>query len=253
MGKSKLEASISDRHYASATEFERTNKRYMRAMVPQSPRMRILDVGCGTGVNAASFSKSGHQIVGIDISPVAVERYRARGFEGHVCDIEAEPLPFEPGSFDLIYASEVIEHCADTSAFLRELNRMLRQGGQLLLSTPNSAFWPYRILGVVGRTVTDVQHPGHVRFFSRRGLSSAIEKAGFKITDMAARHMYFVIGPKFGARLAPALEALGFSKEPRFAKGDHFWQFSKFSISASSLWADTFIVRAVKTTDVTSH
>ena len=247
MGKSKLELSISNSHYATGTEFDRTNKRFMRAMVSASPPLRILDVGCGTGVNAEFFSKSEHNVVGIDLSPLAIEQYRARGFEGHVCDIESEPLPFEPGSFDLIYASEVIEHCVDTSAFLGELNRMLRRGGQLLLSTPNSAFWPYRILGLLGYTATDVQHPGHVRFFSRKGLVSAIEKAGFEIADVAARHMYCVVGRGIGDAIAPLLKAAGFSEEPRFAKGDHFWQFSRFSPSASAFWADTFIIRAIKT------
>lgn len=246
MTKSQLEVSISDRHYANAPEFERTNKRFMRAMVPASPPIWILDVGCGTGVNAAFFSESKHQIVGIDISPVAIEQYRAQGFEGLVHDIELEPLPFDPGSFDLVYASEVIEHCADTSAFLQELNRMLRQGGHLLLSTPNSAFWPYRVLGAVGYTVTDLQHPGHVRFFSRSGLLAAVESAGFRIETVAARHMYCVIGRKIGDPVAPILEALGFAREPRFATGDHFWQLSRFVPSANSFWADTFIIRAMK-------
>jgi SAM-dependent methyltransferase len=246
MGKSKLETAISDSHYTTGTEFDRTNKRYMRAMVRPAPKLRILDVGCGTGVNAAYFAKAGHHVVGVDLSPVAIEQYRARGFEGHVCDIESAPLPFAAGSFDLVYASEVIEHCADTQAFLGELNRVLRTGGELLLSTPNSAFWPYRILGVLGYTATDVQHPGHVRFFSRKGLAAAIEKSGFKIVDIAARHMYAVIGRNIGDPLTPILTAIGFAKEPRFARGDHFWQWSRFAGSASPFWADTFIIRAVK-------
>jgi 2-polyprenyl-3-methyl-5-hydroxy-6-metoxy-1,4-benzoquinol methylase len=247
MGKSRLEVSISDSIYTAGTEFDRTHKQYMRAMVPASPKLRILDVGCGTGVNAAVLSENGHQVVGIDLSPVAIEQYCTRGFEGHVCDIESEPLPFESGSFDLVYAAEVIEHCADTAAFLQELNRMLRPGGQLLLSTSNSAFWPYRILGMLGQTATDLQHPGHVRFFSRKGLSDAVEKSGFEIADMAGRHMYCVLGKGIGDPIAPVLKAIGFRQEPRYTKGDNFWQFSRLVPSASSFWADTFIIRALKT------
>lgn len=246
MGKEKLEISISNAHYTAGTEFERTSKQYMRAMVPASPALRILDVGCGTGLNAASFAKSGHQVVGVDISPVAVEKYCARGFEGHVCDIESERLPFEASSFDLVYASEVIEHCVHTFSFLKELNRMLRPGGQLLLSTPNSAFWPYRAMELLGHTATDVQHPGHVRFFSRRGLSKAIEKAGFEIQQIAGRHMYCVLGKRLGDPIAAPLTAMGFRTEPRFATGDYFWQLSRFVTRASTFWADTFIVRAIK-------
>jgi 2-polyprenyl-3-methyl-5-hydroxy-6-metoxy-1,4-benzoquinol methylase len=246
MGKSKLETAISDGLYASGTEYDRTHKQYMRSMVPRAPKLRILDIGCGTGVNATFLSENGHHVVGVDLSPVAIEQYRARGFEGYVCDIESEPLPFEAGSFDLVYASEVIEHCADTAAFLQELNRLLRPGGQLLLSTTNSAFWPFRILGILGHTATDVQHPGHVRFFSRRGLSDAIEKAGFKIEDLAARHMYCVLAKGIGDPIAPFLKAIGFRQETRFSKGDYFWQLGRMAPSASSFWADTFVVRALK-------
>jgi 2-polyprenyl-3-methyl-5-hydroxy-6-metoxy-1,4-benzoquinol methylase len=247
MGKSKLETAISDSLYTSGTEYDRTHKQHMRSMVPVSPNLRILDIGCGTGVNAAFLSKNGHHVVGVDLSPVAIEQYRARGFEGYVCDIESEPLPFDAGSFDLVYASEVIEHCADTGAFLQELNRMLRPGGQLLLSTTNSAFWPFRILGILGHTATDLQHPGHIRFFSRKGLLGAIEGAGFEIADCAARHMYGVLPKGIGDPIAPLLRAIGFRQETRFSKGDYFWQLGRIAPAASSFWADTFIVRAIKT------
>ena len=209
--------------------------------------------GCGFWMSAAALESTLHS------SPRASTKLWAsifhlwplnttgrKGSRDMYTTLNSEPLPFVPGSFDLVYASEVIEHCANTSAFLQELNRMLRQGGTLLLSTPNSAFWPYRVLGAIGHTVTDLQHPGHVRFFSRKGLLAAIEGAGFRIETVAARHMYLVIGRKIGDPLASILEALGFSREPRFATGDHFWQLSRFVLSANPFWADTFIIRAVK-------
>jgi hypothetical protein len=120
----------------------------------------------------------------------------------------------------------------------------LKPGGLLLLSTPNSAFWPYRILGCLGRTATEYQHPGHVRFFSRRSLREAIEAAGFEIDRFSARHMYLILGRRIGDPLTSLLNACGLEKEARFATGDHFWQLSRFAQAASSFWADTFIVVA---------
>ncbi len=251
MGKSALEARISDDHYRTGQEFERTSKQFMRALVPASPPLRILDVGCGTGLNASFLTKVGHSVTGIDLSPVAIEKYRQQGFVGIVCDIEAARAPFPDDAFDVVYVSEIIEHCADTAAFLGELQRVTKPGGKMLLSTPNSAFWPYRILGLLGWTASEYQHPGHVRFFSKRSLSAAVGEAGFEIKTLAARHMYMVIGRKIGDFLAPILEKIGFSKEPRFATGGHFWQLSKFSRAASGLWADTLIIEAQKVQKVT--
>jgi 2-polyprenyl-3-methyl-5-hydroxy-6-metoxy-1,4-benzoquinol methylase len=244
VSKSTLEQRISDAHYQQTDEYERSSKQQMRSLVPVAPHCRILDVGCGTGLNAERLSKLGHTVVGIDLSSVAIAKFCDKGLEGHVVDIEAGTLPFADGSFDIIYASEVIEHSVDTADFLAKLFRILKPGGLLLLSTPNSAFWPYRILGCLGRTASEYQHPGHVRFFSRRSLRDAVEAAGFQIDRFSARHMYLVLGRRLGDPLAPLLLNCGFAQEPRFATGDHFWQLSRFAVNASPFWADTFIVVA---------
>ncbi len=221
----------------------------MRAMVPSTGSLRILDVGCGTGLNAEELSRHGHQVIGIDLSPIAIEKFRGRGLDGLVCDIEAGPLPLPAASFDLVYASEVIEHCVDAPGFLRTIRAVLKPNGTLLLSTPNSAFWAYRILGLLGRTPSEYQHPGHVRFFSKRSLAASIEAAGFTIAEVAARHMYLILGRRIGDPIAPLLQACGLQKEPRFATRDHFWQLSRFARRASGLWADTLIVAARKIGD----
>ena len=147
-----LEERISNAHYQRESEYERSSKRYMRSMVKLAAPARILDVGCGTGLNAKFLTEMGHTIVGVDLSPVAIERFHAKGFTGFIADISQGPLPVAESSFDVVYASEVIEHCVDTRAFLNEIHRVLKPDGMMFLSTPNSAFWPYRILGLLGRT-----------------------------------------------------------------------------------------------------
>jgi 2-polyprenyl-3-methyl-5-hydroxy-6-metoxy-1,4-benzoquinol methylase len=244
MSSAALEKRISDAHYRGGAEYERSSKRFMRSLVPSERPLRILDVGCGTGLNAAQLTRCGHDVFGIDVSPVAIEKLRAQGINGAAVDIEAESLPLPENTFDLVYASEVIEHCVDTGKFLRNVRAVLKRDGTLLLSTPNSAFWAYRLLGLLGQTASEYQHPGHVRFFSKRSLAATIEDCGFSITAIGARHMYFVLARRIGDPLAPLLEAIGFQKEPRFATGSHFWQLSAFARRASSFWSDTLIVMA---------
>jgi 2-polyprenyl-3-methyl-5-hydroxy-6-metoxy-1,4-benzoquinol methylase len=239
------EQRISDQHYAMRPEYERSFKVFSRQFVPTDRRLRILDIGCGTGLNAHHLAAQGHSVVGLDLSPVAIEQFRAKGFEGIVCDV-ADGVPLMDGSFDLVFTSEVIEHVADTAMFLSEAHRLLKDDGVLILTTPNSTFWPIRILSLLGYAPSDYEHPGHVRFFSRKTLRAAIESAGFAIEKISARHMYFLCSARIGDPLAPLLKLVGCSTEPHFATNSHLWQLSRFAPRASGFWADTFIVEARK-------
>lgn len=237
---------ISDQKYADGAEFERTSKIYMRGLVPAAPpSLRVLDIGCGTGLNASQIAASGHDVVGVDVSDVAIEKFKECGFEGYVCDV-IEGMPFEDNSFDLVFAAEVIEHIADTEAFLQELFRVLKPGGRLILSTLNSAFWGFRVFAVLGRTLSEVQHPGHIRFFSVKGLTAWCRNSGF--TDVAAsgRNIYFILGEPLGTPFGGLLRTLRFNREFRFKTKKYFWHLSRFTKNASSFWTDTQIVTARK-------
>ena len=239
------EQEISDAKYQEHEEFYRSSKLFTLALVPRDKNLIILDVGCGTGVNSEYILKLGHSVVGIDISHVAMTKYISKGHSGLQCDIN-KGLPFDNGSFDLVFASEVIEHLRDIRFFLLESYRVLKTQGVLLLSTPNSAFWIYRLLAVAGKTVSELQHPGHIHFFSKRSLMNYVTEAGFSRPAISARHMYILLPYRFPSSFCVLLEYLGFEREYRFATGEYFWHRSTYASRASALWADTFIVQARK-------
>lgn len=243
--KVELAQRVSDEKYARGDEFQHTSKLYTLSLVPASPPMKVLDIGCGTGLNAGGIAAKGHEVWGVDISPVAIERFRARGYRGEVCNL-GDGLPFSEHSFDLVFSSEVIEHVADTESFLADIFRVLRPGGILVMSTPNSAFWIYRLFGLFGKTVSELQHPGHIRFFSKASLVRLVTHAGFASVEIAARHMYVVVGDSIGRRLAPWLGFAGLRPEFRFRTGTRFWHLSRFAPKASGFWADTLILTARK-------
>ena len=96
--------------------------------------LRLLDAGCGTGRNLLEFGRLG-TTQGVDFSPDALEFCRQRGLKD-VSQGRIEDLPFEDGSFDLILATDVIEHLSDDHAALLELRRVAAPGGRLLVTVP---------------------------------------------------------------------------------------------------------------------
>jgi SAM-dependent methyltransferase len=132
-------------------------------------RPRILDVGCGTGANLLMLSQYG-DAEGVDVSEDALSFCRERGLD-HVKLGAAEALPYDDGTFDLVTALDVVEHLDDDLAGLREMRRVLRPGGRVLLFVPTFMFlWGLQ---------DDVSH--HRRRYRMPELRRVLEQAGFEV------------------------------------------------------------------------
>jgi SAM-dependent methyltransferase len=110
--------------------------RYRLALQLANSR-RVLDVACGAGYGTALLASAASDAVGVDVDEATISyaRSRYRGPTFVVGDIGA--LPFEAGAFELVVSFETIEHVPDPEAALRELRRVLADGGLLAISTPN--------------------------------------------------------------------------------------------------------------------
>src|ERR1017187_5141962 len=100
----------------------------------------VLDFGAGTGRLARRLREAGRyrSVSGADLFPPAADLPTdLRWIEGDLND----GLPIPPASFDFVVAAEVIEHLENPRAVCRELHRLLRPGGHVLLSTPNNESW----------------------------------------------------------------------------------------------------------------
>jgi SAM-dependent methyltransferase len=229
-----------DRKYTQGTEIPRTSKIYTIDCVPDDTQLDILDVGCGSGSNSLALAAKGHKVRGVDISEEGIARYRSHGFEGHVTDLESG-IDYPDATFDLAFCSEVIEHMTSPEILAAEMFRVLKPGGRLVLSTPNSAFWLYRALGMIGFTVSELQHPKHFQFFSRRSLLKLLRKPGFAPLLLTGRNMYLIL-PALPAPFDAVLSHLGLKREVRFRTGGHFWHLSHKASFYNALFADCLIV-----------
>jgi SAM-dependent methyltransferase len=211
----------------------------------------VLDVGCGSGEMSQRLESLGAQVTGVDLSLAGLHKSPIRGNVAQV-DLE-DGLPFLDDSFDVVWCTEVLEHMNSPGFLLRECRRLLRDEGLLLLTVPNSAFYVFRLLHLLGKTCSDLQHPGHLHFFSHSSLKRLLEEHHFVIDrPLLGRGIYFMwpfhlAGPlrTIAARRAEAGKLSGLIAEDTLTRGPLVTWVSYTSIAAP-FWADTFIVIAKK-------
>jgi SAM-dependent methyltransferase len=116
--------------------------------VPERSAVRILEVGCGPGSGASWFcAREGFRVFGIDASPTAIEKSRARfrdeGLAGEFVQGEVNALPWPDASFDAVL-DVVCLACNnedETAAIVREVHRVLEPGGLHFSMTPKAGCW----------------------------------------------------------------------------------------------------------------
>jgi len=99
----------------------------------------------------SAFGLRPDQVSVADISTRTIELFQAAGLPSFQLDLSNSVLPFPDQSFDLVIMSEVVEHLVNIDAALREIRRVMRHSGGLILTTPNLAGWLNRLQLLAGR------------------------------------------------------------------------------------------------------
>jgi SAM-dependent methyltransferase len=102
-------------------------------------RDRVLEIGSGDGYGAAHLATAGKSVIACDMDPDVLQESRGRYTAPQLRFLasDAVALPFPSETFDLVVAFQVIEHIPGDQEFLCEMNRVLKQEGRLILTTPN--------------------------------------------------------------------------------------------------------------------
>lgn len=155
---------------------------------------RLLDVGCGVGIFLELAQQEHWMACGVDISPFAVKLAQERfGLEAYAGNLREVCFPDE--EFDCITLWDVFEHLPDPSDQLRELRRILKADGLLLLNTPNGdtllrslAHFLYQFTG--GRFTYPVRklfHAYHLYTYTRETLGRMLAQNGFEVVRMEGK------------------------------------------------------------------
>jgi SAM-dependent methyltransferase len=172
--------------FSSAAGYEETPKPHFKEVLRgQDGRGRLaLDIGCGTGVFLAMAQAAGFEAYGIDINPEAIAAARAKGLANlFMGDLNAFREKFPGLKFDLITYFDCIEHLDDPNAELDRISSLLKDGGQLALTTPNTD----RPLPF-GRDYFDMP-PHHLTRWTRGALTAFLASHGLEIVRLDSSYL----------------------------------------------------------------
>ena len=152
-GQSLLLDSMAIQRYSSPELKRRFNKEYRFRVMGSLKKKRVLDVGCGDGLNSVLLALMGAHVTGVDISPKSIEMAQRRAAENGVSDrtrficspIETANLPEQ--YFDIIWGDSVLHHLLhDLDNIMHHLHRSAKPDGQFLFAEPINLCEPLRQL-----------------------------------------------------------------------------------------------------------
>jgi len=135
---------------------------------------RILDIGFGAGTLLETALELGWEVWGLEVSKPAVEQALAKGlnvFHGSIQESD-----YQTHFFDVVTASEILEHLPEPEADLKEIARILRPGGLFWGTTPSARSISFRLLGLEWSVLSP---PEHIQLYSRDGAKLMLRNAGF--------------------------------------------------------------------------
>ena len=147
---------------------------------PYRQSNRLLDVGFGAGTLLEAARRAGWQTTGVDVAQSAVEHVRGLGFEAFCGTLQDAHYP--ENHFDVVTASEVIEHVPDPERVMHEIARVLRPGGLLWMTTPHARGISALMLGLKWSVV---RPPEHLQLFSVLGAKRMLEQNGLRCLGVA--------------------------------------------------------------------
>lgn len=211
---------------------------------------KVLDVGCGMGDNLRYILRQEASFFGLEYSQTtALGARQVLGERAKLCVGSASRIPFGENEFDLIICIEVLEHIEDDEAACRDIARVLKKNGALILSLPYRHWFPAYF-----------REMGHIRHYTRADVEEMLSRAGLSIAEFLPNfpdwsrfanyiyvtcRIYSLLLRLVGIRRSPVEARLPFTRRPlmalMFSMLEHIRQREQ-TLNYAALQTSTFVV-----------
>lgn len=145
----------------------------------------ILDIGCADGVFSDVLLRAtgASSLIGIDVLPASVDwaNQHWKNSNMHFQTGDAHHLDFSDSSFSAVFCMEMLEHVFDPALALREMFRVVKPGGYMIVLVPTDSILFRSIWFVWTRLQGRIWHDTHIQSFRKNALSEAVAAAGFTV------------------------------------------------------------------------
>lgn len=153
---------------------------------------KILDAGCGYGEYLDKFREKGFKVYGIDCDKDVLK------FQENVICASAEKIPIKSSTFDTVVCVDMLEHADDDESIMKEMLRVLKENGKLIITVPSSNFpitydpinWILNRFGM--KAPIGLWKWGHKRLYSRKQIENLLQQNGMKIIKFEGQSHIFV-------------------------------------------------------------
>lgn len=147
--------------------------------------LRVLDLGCGSGHIGKNMLNKGYQVFGLDFSEEAVKKAQAQGISVKQANLD-EGIPEPDDTFNVVWAGDIIEHVFDPIGLLKEIQRVLKKDGALILSIPSDVGIISRIKMLFGQSYQEQMYRRsgyykHHTFFNLQLITFMLAEAGLQL------------------------------------------------------------------------
>jgi SAM-dependent methyltransferase len=158
----------------------------LKRIYQQGTGKRLLDLGAGRGTICQFFLEKGYEVYGVEWTTDGAKKLEAMGVKTLQKDIEDLPYTYEDNFFDEVFWGDNIEHLFFPDKVTKEIYRILKPGGRLVLSTPNHGWiinrLYYLFMGVPRRTEgrkIPIWNWQHIRYFNKTEIQKFLKICGF--------------------------------------------------------------------------